>query len=87
MCKKMTFAIYSNNIDDGLLLDVPGSKVAEGTQIVLYGDYHGGKNQLWTQELVLGKSNQEAYQIVSSLKANMCLGVSWQDLKSRSDNC
>ena len=78
----MTFAIYSSS-DDGLLLDVPGSNVEEGTQIVLYGDYHGGKNQLWKQELVLAKSNQEAYQIVSSLKENMCLGVFWQDLKSR----
>ena len=36
----MTFAIYSSNSDDGLLLDVPGSNVAQGTQIVLYGDYH-----------------------------------------------
>lgn len=78
----MTFAIYSSRFDDGLLLDVPGSEAAKGTQVVLYGDYHGGKNQLWTQELISDKSNQRASQIISSLKANMCLGVFWQDLKS-----
>ena len=80
----MTFVIY-NNHDGGLLLDVPGSKIVKGTQIVLYGDYHGGKNQLWTRELVPNKSNQNAYRIISPLKESVCLGVFWKDLKSWSN--
>ena len=71
----MSCAIYSHNIEGGLLLDVPGSNTEEGTQIVLYGDFHGGPNQLWTLVAIGNKGESEEYQIVSSLKETMCLGV------------
>ena len=73
--RNMTFAIKSSNFDQGLILDVPGSIIKEGTQITLYGDFHGGPNQLWSQVQLENSCNDSSFQIISALDDNMCLGV------------
>ena len=73
--RTMTFVIRTHDIEDGLLLDVPGSETAEGTQIILYGDFHGGPNQLWSQISITNKGDENCFQIISSLDDNVCLGV------------
>ena len=71
----MTFAIKSSNFDQGLILDVPGSIMKEGTQVTLYGDFHGGPNQLWSQVFSENSCDDSSFQIISALDDNMCLGV------------
>ena len=71
----MTFAIKSSNFDQGLILDVPCSIIKEGTQIALYGDFHGGPNQLWSQVFSENSCEDISFQIISALDDNMCLGV------------
>ena len=82
----MTLAIRSHNRNDGLLLDVPEGNSLEGTQIGLYGDFHGGPNQLWSQIPVGNDCNEKHYQLVSSLDEELCLGVAMNQVSSRPEN-
>ena len=59
-----TFLLRS--IDRDMVLDIPGGDAAELKPVLLYGDGHGGENQLWQ---VIDS------HIVSVLNTDLCLGA------------
>ena len=59
-----TFAL--RNIDRAMFVDIPYSEAAEFKPVELYGDCHGGGNQLW---------KVRNGRIVSVLDSNLCLGA------------
>jgi len=61
------------NKADGYYLDVAGADNSDGAEVILWSEYHGGKNQLW--RFVEDGKSPRVFRIVSMMKGGRVLDV------------
>ena len=82
---KKGVALYAiRNLADGFYLDVASAEDKDGADVILWSEYHGGKNQLW-KFMPIGKTR--TFKIVSAMKGARVLDVAGGSTEEGADLC